>query len=33
VVLGADFDRMVRSVDVAQPLLQGLKRQLERLRL
>lgn len=31
VVQGSDFDRMVRSVDVARPISQGLKRQLERL--
>lgn len=31
VVQGADFDRMVRSVEVARPISQGLKQQLERL--
>lgn len=31
VVGGSDFDRMVRSVDVAQPISQGLKRELGRL--
>jgi len=31
VVRGSDFDRMVRSVDVAQPISHGLKRELGRL--
>lgn len=31
VVQGSDFDRMVRAVDVARPISQGLKRQLNRL--